>query len=150
MKLNKEKLVDIENWEKYYLDQMAFMLLQDKNKMINALNSKDEIKDDWIKVLKKKVCDIDKGAERIYFWLFNQLGIPNSTPIGTDLLYETCNAFLHIDVKTSSFYTEKSKKINKSDFFGRVSIGHNQTSYEYIEIKKKIKHPSNLPAIYKS
>jgi hypothetical protein len=43
--------------------------------MINALNSKDEIKDDWIEVFNKKACDIDKGAERIYHWLFNNLGL---------------------------------------------------------------------------
>ena len=39
-----ECLNNIEFWEKYYLDQMEFMLLKDKDKMINALNSKDEIK----------------------------------------------------------------------------------------------------------
>lgn len=140
---------DIEFWEKYYLDQMEFMLLQDKDKMINALNSKDEIKIDWIDAFKKKSCDIDRGAERIYYWLLNQLGIPNSTPIGSDLLFETCNAFLHIDVKTSSYYTGTNKDINASDFKGVVSIGENQTSYEYID-NDKIPHSSNLPQIYKS
>ncbi|ODS30650.1 MAG: hypothetical protein SCARUB_04239 [Candidatus Scalindua rubra] len=152
MKVPKKFQKDIEFWEKYYLDQMSFMLLQDKTKMINALNSKDEIKSDWIDVFIKKSCDIDRGAERIYFWLFNQLGIPNSTPIGSDLLYETSNAFLHIDVKTSSYYYGKDKKRNTSDFFGVVPIGHNQTSYEYVEQKggKQIKHTSNLPPIYKT
>lgn len=152
MRVSKRVQKEIEFWEKYYLDQMSFMLLQDKHKMINALNSKDEIKSDWIDVFLKKSCDIDRGAERIYFWLFNQLGIPNSTPIGSDLLYETSNAFLHIDVKTSAYYTGEDKKKNTSDFLGRVSIGQNQTSYEYIEKKdgKKIKHSSNLPPIYKT
>ncbi|MCX8026236.1 MAG: hypothetical protein N3A62_00070, partial [Thermodesulfovibrionales bacterium] len=142
-----EDLKKIEFWEHYYLKQMAFMLLHDKNKMINALNSKDEIKEDWIHVFNKKACDIDRGAERIYFWLLNQLGIPNSTPIGSDLLYETSNAFIHIDVKTSSYYyytKEKNKKINKSDFYGVVSIGENQTSYRYKE------HSANLPFAYSS
>ena len=63
--MKKEK---IEFWEKYYLDQIEFMLLKDKNKMINALNSKDEIKEDWISVYQKKVSDIDRGAERVYYW----------------------------------------------------------------------------------
>ena len=98
------RLEEIEFWESYYLDQMTFMLLKDKDKMIKSLNSKDDIKEDWITIFNKKSCDIDKGAERIYFWLFNNLGIPNSTPIGSDLLYETSNAFIHIDVKTSSYY----------------------------------------------
>lgn len=95
---------EIELWEKHYLDYMTFMLLHDESKIINALNSKDEIKSDWIDAFKRKSCDIDRGAERIYYWLLNNLGIPNSTPIGSDLLYETNNAFIHIDVKTSSFY----------------------------------------------
>lgn len=144
----------IESWELYYLDDIAFRLTQDKDKMIRALNSKDEIKDDWIKVFTKKKCDIDRGAERIYYWLLNQLGVPNSTPIGADLLYETSNAFIHIDVKTSSYFTiSKGKKlINRSDFLGVVSVGENQTSYKYIESgkRKKIIHSANLPPVYKT
>ncbi|HOJ63863.1 MAG TPA: hypothetical protein PLE45_05530 [Spirochaetota bacterium] len=145
----EKKNKEIEFWEKYYLDQIEFMLLQDKDKMIRALNSKDEIKSDWIEAFKKKFCDIDRGAERIYYWLLNQLGIPNSTPIGSDLLFETCNAFIHIDVKTSSYYTGENRDINVSDFKGVVSVGENQTSYQYID-DNKIIHSSNLPTIYKS
>lgn len=129
------RLKEIEFWESHYLEQMTFMLLKDKNKMINALNSKDDIKEDWIKIFNKKSCYIDRGAERIYFWLLNNLGIPNSTPIGSDLLYETSNAFIHIDVKTSSyfFYDKKTqkKKINSGDFKGVVSINHNQGLYQH-------------------
>jgi hypothetical protein len=143
---------EIEFWEKYYLDQMEFMLLKDKNKMINALNSKDDIKEDWIEIYKKKSCDIDRGAERIYFWLLNQIGFPNSTPIGSDLIYETTNAFIHIDIKTSSYYTiniKGKKSLNSSDFKGLVSVGKNQTAYHYTD-KNKIKHEANLPILYKS
>ena len=68
------RIREIEHWEKYFLDDMSFRLLKDKNKMIDALNSKDEIKSDWIEVFRKKSCDIDRGAERICFWLLNQLG----------------------------------------------------------------------------
>ncbi|HOV93242.1 MAG TPA: hypothetical protein PLC04_09240 [Candidatus Kapabacteria bacterium] len=145
------KLENFEFWEKYYLDQMEFMLLKDKDKMINALNSKDEIKNDWIEIYNKKSCDIDRGAERVYFWLLNQLGFPNSTPIGSDLLYETANAFLHIDVKTTSYFTILNGKqvLNTGDFKGLVSIGKNQTSYKYID-ENNIEHEANLPFIYKS
>lgn len=52
---------EIELWEKHYLDYMTFMLLHDESKMINALNSKDEIKSDWIDAFKRKSCDIDRG-----------------------------------------------------------------------------------------
>ncbi len=145
------KLSDIEFWEKFYLDQIVFMLLKDKNKMINALNSKDEIKTDWIDVFKKKVSDIDRGAERVYYWLLNQLGFPNSTPVGSDLMYETSNAFIHIDVKTSAYYTiSNGKKIlNSGDYKGLVSVGKNQTSYKYTD-NKGVTHTANLPVIYKS
>ncbi len=141
----------IEFWEKYYLDQMEFMILKDQDKMINALNSKDEIKADWIETFKKKKCDIDRGAERVYFWLLNQIGFPNSTPIGSDLLYETSNAFIHVDVKTSSYYTiSKGKKmLNSGDYKGLVSIGKNQTSYHYKDDKGFV-HEANLPVIYKT
>ena len=117
--------------------------------MINALNSKDEIKSDWIDVFVKKVSDIDRGAERVYFWLLNQLGFPNSTPIGSDLMYETSNSFIHIDVKTSSYFTGKDHKINSNDFKGVVSVGKNQTSYKFTDKKGK-QHTSNLPSIYLS
>lgn len=145
------KRKEIEFWEKYYLDQIDFMLLKDKDKMINALNSKDEIKDDWIEVYRKKVSDIDRGAERVYYWLLNQMGFPNSTPIGSDLLYETSNAFIHIDVKTSSYYTitNGKKSLNTGDYKGLVSIGKNQTSYHYTD-DKGVKHEANLPFIYKT
>jgi len=147
------ELKEIEFWEHYYLEQMTFMLLKDKDKMINALNSKDEIKSDWIDAFNKKSCDIDRGAERIYYWLFNNLGIPNSTPIGSDLLFETTNAYIHIDVKTSSFYfvdgKAKRKRKNSSDFFGVVSVGENQTSYQFIDENNFI-HSSNLPPVYKT
>ncbi len=143
---------EIEFLEKYYLDQIVFLLLKDKNKMINALNSKDEIKSDWISVYQKKVSDIDRGAERVYYWLLNQIGFPNSTPIGSDLLYETSNAFIHIDVKTSSYFTKNKngdKVLNSGDYKGLVSIGQNQTSYQY-EDNKHVVHTANLPSIYKS
>ncbi|MEN6511491.1 MAG: hypothetical protein ABFD00_06615 [Chloroherpetonaceae bacterium] len=145
------KLENIEFWEKYYLDQMEFMLLKDKDKMINALNSKDEIKNDWIDIYKKKSCDIDRGAERVYFWLLNQIGFPNSTPIGSDLLYETTNSFIHIDVKTTSYHTslKGETKLNSGDYRGLVSVGKNQTSYQYTD-ETGFTHEANLPYIYKS
>jgi len=150
--MTQKELEELEKWEKYYLDEIEFMLLNDKDKMINALNSKDEIKDDWIEVYKKKVSDIDRGAERIYFWLLNQLGFPNSTPIGSDLLFETSNAFIHIDVKTTSYYIKNKYGdllLNSGDYKGLVSIGKNQTSYHYEENNGTI-HEANLPHIYKT
>ena len=78
---------EIEFWENHYLNQIEFIIKQDVNKMMEGLKSKDKIKDDWIKAFKEsanKNSDFARGAERIYFWLFNQFGIPNSSPVSSD------------------------------------------------------------------
>lgn len=146
-----KKQKEIEFWEHFYLNQIHFILTKDELKMINFLNSKDDIKDDWISVYKKKSCDIDRGAERIYHWFLHVLGMPNSAPIGADMMYETSNAFIHLDVKTTSFYTKKKgvRVINTGDFRGVVSIGHNQTSYTFIDKEGKAR-TANLPPTYKT
>lgn len=123
-------LKEIESWEHHYLEQMTFMLLKDKDKMINALNSKDEIKIDLIEAFNKKSCDIDRGAERIYYWLFNNLGTPNSTPIGSDLLYETHNAFIHVDVKTSRLNKNSDKKRKLQLSKNQVGYNSNKRAFE--------------------
>ncbi len=68
--------------------------------------------------------------ERRYFdfilWIYDKvLRHPNSSPIGADMLYETADAFLHIDVKTSVI-------TNTADYKGVVNIGQNQTSLIHI------------------
>ena len=129
---------EIERWEWHYFNDIKFLLTQDINKMIDGLKSKEEIENDWKeKFLQTSgtLSDFSRGAERIYYWLFNQLGKPNSTPIGSDMLFETYNAYLHIDIKTAKFS-------NKSDFKGRVNVGKNQTSYSIDNFT------SNLPIVY--
>ena len=108
--------------------------------MLEGLNSKDKIKEDWFKQFsginkQRQNSDFARGAERVYFWLFNQLGIPNSSPIGSDLMFETYNAFIHIDIKTAKF-------TNFSDYKGKVPISENQTSYQSKNFS------SNLPFQY--
>jgi len=135
------KLKEIEFWENHYLNQIEFTIAQDIVKMMEGLTSKDKIKDDWIEAFKrsaKKNSDFARGAERIYFWLFNQFGIPNSAPIGSDLFFETYNAFVHIDIKTA-------KIDNPSDYKGKIPLGKNQTSY----LLKDKKYKVNLPTFYK-
>ncbi len=135
MSLNKES---IEKWEYHYFNTIIYTLEQDVNKMLEGLKSKDKIKEDWDKIFKKSAdtnSDFSRGAERIYFWLFNQLGTPNSTPIGADLLFETYNSFIHIDIKTC-------KKENASDYKNSIPIGQNQTSYPSNSFN------SNLPTYY--
>ena len=130
---------EIEFWENHYLNQIEFTLKQDLEKMLEGLRSKDKIKQDWIEIFKKsadKNSDFARGAERIYYWLFQQLGIPNSSPIGADMFFETYNAFIHIDIKTA-------KSDNMSDFQGTILVGANQTSY-----KTEKPFEVHLPAIY--
>ncbi len=108
--------------------------------MMEGLKSKDKIKDDWLSAFREsanKNSDFARGAERIYFWLFGQFGIPNSSPIGSDLFFETYNAFVHLDIKTA-------KIDNKSDYKGKVPLGKNQTSY----LLKDKDYKVNLPTIY--
>jgi len=127
MRFTKEQK-EIEFWEEHYLNQIEFMLKQDINKMLDGLKSKDKIKDDWIEIFrntekKRQNSDFARGAERIYYWLFNQFGTPNSAPIGADMFFETYNAFVHIDIKTAKFD-------NPSDYKGKIPLGANQTSYK--------------------
>jgi len=134
---------EIESWENHYLKQIEFILKQDLDKMLEGLKSKDKIKGDWFSVFnssnkKRQNSDFARGAERIYYWLFNQFGIPNSSPIGSDMFFETYNAFIHIDIKTAKFN-------NYSDYYGKLPIGANQTSYKYDGYDYTV----NLPPIYK-
>jgi len=83
--------------------------------MVEALNSKDKIKDDWIEAFKRsdkkrQNSDFARGAERVYFWLLNQFGKPNSSPIGADLMFETYDAFVHIDIKTAKLKRLSTRK----------------------------------------
>ncbi|MBC8489203.1 MAG: hypothetical protein H8D45_24545 [Bacteroidetes bacterium] len=101
-----DELLNIEFWENHYLNQIEYTLTQDLEKMIDGLKSKDKIKEDWIEAFHRidkirQNSDFSRGAERIFYWLFNQFGIPNSSPIGSDMFFELYNAFVHIDIKTA-------------------------------------------------
>lgn len=140
--MDKSELIEIERMEKDYLDQIHFDLLQDIDKMMSGLKSKDKIKDDWIHAFdridkQRRNSDFARGAERIYFWLFSQFGKPNSSPIGADMFFETHKAFVHIDIKTA-------KLDNPSDYKGKVPISENQTNYKSPEKEFN----SNLPTFY--
>lgn len=130
----------IEFWENHYLNQIEFNLKQDLNKMIEGLKSKDKIKKDWFDIFnsidkKRQNSDFARGAERIYYWLFNQFGTPNSSPIGADMMFELYNAFIHIDIKTA-------KLDNTSDYKGKIPIGENQTSYKSDHFDYSVHLPS--------
>lgn len=67
-------------------------------------------------------CNICNCAERIFYTLFNGFGTPNTSPVASDLFYETEDAFVHIDIKTVT-------TTNRGDMTDKISVGENQHSY---------------------
>lgn len=120
---------NLERLERKVFDVLLFHLKQDRKKLIDGLNSRIKILNDWypqfIKTARKgyNASDLDTGAERIFSSFFAPiLRFPNSSPIGSDLMYEHSDAFIHIEIKTSLIG-------NEADYKGKVNIGVNQTSY---------------------
>ncbi|PTD94279.1 hypothetical protein C9439_03005 [archaeon SCG-AAA382B04] len=116
---------EIEQFEKRYFDEIYFSMFEAENLMGKYLTSKDKIKDEWWQYFDradKKTSDLARGAERVFFYLSPQDWRPNSAPIGSDLFFESHEAFIHIEVKTARIS-------NTSDYGGEVPLGHNQTSY---------------------
>lgn len=136
MPLTNEKL---EGLEREYLDELYFHLERDKDRVMTGLDSKNKIRDDWWDLFEAggKATDLDRGAERIFYWVLAGYWTPNSAPIGSNLFFETHNAFIHIEVKTS-------RTDNPADYSGLVPISIRQTSYPV----KRIKKPPGLPTYY--
>lgn len=106
----------IEFWEHEYLEQIFYLLTISKQKILNGFNTKEDIKSDWKEFIGKETLDFATGSKRIFYWLFNQFGVPNSSPIGSDMFFETYNAFVHIDIKTIT-------KSNIEDIRNNIFVG---------------------------
>ncbi|HEF5696034.1 MULTISPECIES: PDDEXK family nuclease [Bacillus cereus group] len=135
---------EIEFWEQQYLEQIFYSLNLDKDKMLSGFNTKEEIREDWEAYLGDQTSDFATGSERIFYWLFNQFGKPNSSPVGSDMFFETYNAYVHIDIKTVTL-------ANLGDFTKNIFVGDNQNSYEgNIIVKGKDPRPykGHLPPFY--
>jgi hypothetical protein len=143
---------DIEKKEFEYLNQTEYFINENLEWILKRLKSKNEIKKDWIKIFKAtaresydKASELDVGAERVFhnlFGKFNMLMV-NSTPIGADLMFETYDSIIHIDIKTTT-------ESNPADFGGKIQVGQNQTSYSVYQTKKGNKYPfkASLPTFY--
>lgn len=151
-KVEEAEKKEIERIERNYLESINYLLSMDVDKMIKGLNSKDSIRDNWDIFLstnsRTSRTELSTGAERMFYWLFNQFGAPNSSPIGSDLFFETHDAYIHIDIKSV-----QSK--NKSDFKGKVAIERNQTSYKSTFLvnegkatEERRSYEGNLPYYY--
>jgi len=136
--------VNLEELEKRYLDYIVTSLRQDPNGLVSGLNSRIKILNDWrnqfLRTARRgyKASDLDAGAERIFHHLFTPMfKFPNSCPIGSDLMYQTSDAIIHIEIKTNIID-------NVSDYKGKVQLGRNQISYGSANFSP------NLPPIYSS
>ena len=133
--MNKLPLNRLEQIERKYFELILFPLKENIDDIVEKLNSRLGIIEDWyeefIRTKKrrgvkkiKKYSDLDIGAERIFHYIYDRvMRNPNSSPIGSDLLYETFDAFIHIDIKTALID-------NPADYKGKVNVKINQTSYK--------------------
>ncbi len=133
---------EIEELELVHLERIRYCFLDNIDDIISGLQSRLEIKNDWynqfISTKKNRASDMETGAERIFHYIFSHtMRHPNSSPVGADLLYETFDSFVHIDVKTVS-------ESNWDDYKGKVAVQPNQTTYPLT----KYRLVSNLPTRY--
>lgn len=94
----------------------------------------------------KKISDFNTGAERVIYALINSkgIGIPNSCPVGSDLMFEVDDAFIHIDLKTV-------QSSNIGDFTSSIFVGNNQISYNspyIVNNQERQFNGANLPFYY--
>jgi len=135
---------ELEEIEKKYFQYFLTFMTANLNPIIEGLNSRIKILNDWYQNFietagthRKQPSDLDTGAERIFHHFFSSiLHIPNSSPIGSDLMFEVYDAFIHVEIKTSLID-------NPADYKGKINIAINQTSYRV----KKVISP-NLPQYY--
>lgn len=133
VKTSRTDLIKLEKIENDYFNHIKFYLINNRERMRRALESKNKIRDDWFEqfvATSGDTSESDVGTERIFYWLLGSLWEPNSSPIGSDLMFETYNAFVHIEIKTIMGKDESGQiKGNLSDGKGKIQIGQNQTSY---------------------
>ena len=115
--------------EKKYLYKYYYFLKFVEDEIIKGLDTKNEIMNDWFNKWnlvdnEKKISDFNTGAERVIYSLINSkgIGIPNSCPVGSDLMFEVEEAYIHIDLKTV-------QTSNINDFCNSIFVGNNQISY---------------------
>lgn len=137
--------IGLEELEKRYLDYIVTALRGDLQGLIDGLNSRIKILNDWKQEFlrtarkgHKQPSDLDAGAERIFHHFFKQLfQFPNTAPIGSDLMYYIPDeAIIHIEIKTNV--------ITNTDYKGKVQLGRNQISYQTKRFRP------NLPSFYDS
>jgi hypothetical protein len=156
----KDKIkTEIEELEHDYLEQFYHFLKFAEKRILKGFETKEKIKEDWIEAWNPKeaekegekgkgISSFAVGAERILYALLNSQGFgqPNSSPVGSDLFFETEDAFIHIDLKTV-------QTRNIGDYHKNIFVGDNQNSYKgKIKLRsgKERNYNPALPEIYKN
>jgi hypothetical protein len=149
--MNQNELINLEKIEQKYLLKYFHFLKFVEDEIVNGLNTKNDIKDDWFDKWnsvdnEKKISDFNTGAERVIYALINSkgFGTPNSCPVGSDLMFEVDDAYIHIDLKTV-------QTSNIGDFTSSIFVGNNQISYNSkytVSNQEREYNFANLPFIY--
>jgi hypothetical protein len=150
--MKNNELIELEKLECKYLTKYYHFLKFTQDEILKGLDTKNEIKDDWFHKWntgekEKKISDFNTGAERVIYALINSKGIgtPNSCPVGSDLMFEIDDAFIHIDLKTV-------QTSNIGDFANSIFVGNNQISYNSkyeVSNTEREFNGANLPHFYK-
>ena len=118
-----KNLIKLEKMEEYYLNKFYHFMMFAKDELFLGFKTANEIRADW--TAKWNGSQFDKGAERIVYSFFNTqgFGTHNSSPVGSDMFFETGDAFIHIDLKTVV-------STNLGDGAYKHDIEPNQSSYQ--------------------
>ena len=144
--------VELEELEFTYLETISSILKSNiRRNIIPDLNSMNKISKHWINIKKDEDKGYDVGFERVIYSLLQRgssdLGKANSSPIGSDLMFECDEAFVHVDLKSNQPTT------NISDHW-QPKIEANQTSYKINYTKKgqtgSFSFNGNLPNYYET
>jgi hypothetical protein len=149
----------IEKLEQKYLDNFYFSLKSNLDGVLEGLDSKLSIKDDWVGKYggeKGETSVFDKGAERViysYLNTYSQNLKPNSAPVGSDLFFESPDAFIQVDLKTVSASLLKKpngQRMGNIGDYKNIFVGRNQNSYTSNIIVKNSLRPykAQLPPLY--
>ena len=122
---------EIEKLESTYLNTIKSLIVGNLNNILRNLDSMNNISEYWQNISTDE--GFDTGAERIIYSVLQRggdLGEPNSSPVGSDLMFESSDAFIHIDLKTCQ------PQNNLRDHW-ETPVGRNQNSYKYDMIVNK-------------
>ena len=120
---------ELERLELRYLNTISRITLIHLQEILERFYLRIKLYDFWKKQFReseeiKRLSDLGVGAERVFHSVFARGTdwLPSSIPVGSNLFYETDEAFINIDVK--SVYVE-----NSWDYLGVAEVGERQTSY---------------------